>query len=309
MAWLVARFSLGIFLICSSLAPAASAKWKYWRTGNAEDSSAVPRTGFALMGGGAKQEAAFQFLCERTNGRDFLILRAQTEDEYAETVNKEIFAMCPLNSVATIVFDDRENADDSKVVEIIDQAETIFIAGGDQSNYVRFWQDTPVQNALNRHIAAGKPIGGSSAGLAVLGEFSFSSMIDTIPSPEASLREQGHTLARLSAYPAARGCNHGHAFCETRPHGAAAGVYGANFGRWLVEGSAVDCRRGECGGAAGSGRHGESHWRGCRVFPGSEKSSGDLPQKRTTSVCRDFGAPGRRWRCFQRKSMGRRKRR
>jgi hypothetical protein len=36
-----------------------------------------------------------------------------------------------------------------------------------------------------RHIASGKPIGGSSAGLAVLGEFSFSSMIDTIHSPAA----------------------------------------------------------------------------------------------------------------------------
>ena len=198
MTWLVARLSLAVFLICSSLAPAASAKWKYWRTGNSEDSSAVPRTGFALMGGGAKQEAAFQFLCARTNGGDFLILRAQTEEAYAESVNKEMFAMCPLNSVATIVFDDRENADDSKVVEIIDHAETIFIAGGDQSNYVRFWQDTPVQNALNRHIAAGKPIGGSSAGLAVLGEFSFSSMIDTILSPEALADPYGNkvTLSR-----------------------------------------------------------------------------------------------------------------
>ncbi len=42
-----------------------------------------------------------------------------------------------------------------------------------------------MQEALNRHIAAGKPIGGSSAGLAILGEFSFSSMIDTIHSPDA----------------------------------------------------------------------------------------------------------------------------
>src|SRR5262249_15957474 len=64
-------------------------------------------------------------------------------------------------------------------------AESIFFAGGDQSNYVRFWQDTPVQDALNKHIAAGKPIGGSSAGLAILGEFSFVSIIDTIHSPEA----------------------------------------------------------------------------------------------------------------------------
>ncbi len=137
------------------------------------------------MGGGGKQDAAFKFLCERANGGDFLILRADTEDDYVKKVNEETKAICPLNSVATIVFTDREDSDDPKVAKIIEEAESIFIAGGDQSNYVRFWQDTPVQDALNRSIAAGKPIGGNSAGLAILGEFSFASMIDTIHSPDA----------------------------------------------------------------------------------------------------------------------------
>ena len=175
-----------VFLILSFLLPCtSSAKWKYFRTGNAADSSAIPRGGFALMGGGAQQDPAFKFLCERANHGDFLILRANTEDDYAQQVNKEINALCPLNSVATIVFSERDDSDDPKVAAIIQQAEAIFLSGGDQANYVRFWQDTPVQDALNRHIAAGKPIGGSSAGLAVLAEFSFSSMIDTIHSPEA----------------------------------------------------------------------------------------------------------------------------
>jgi len=109
-------------------------------------------------------------------------------------VNKEIFAMCPLNSAATIVFEEREDSDDETLVQIIDHAEGIFIAGGDQSNYLRFWQDTPVQAALNRHIAAGKPIGGSSAGLAVLGEFSFASIIDTVHSPEALADPYGNKI-------------------------------------------------------------------------------------------------------------------
>lgn len=135
--------------------------------------------------GGGEQDAALRFLCERANGGDFLILRANTEDDYAQKVNEEIRALCPLNSAATIVFSEREDSVDPKLIEYIHQAEAIFIAGGDQSNYLRFWQDTPVEEALNRHIAAGKPLGGSSAGLAVLGEFSFSSMIDTIHSPEA----------------------------------------------------------------------------------------------------------------------------
>ena len=44
------------------------------------------------------------------------------------------------------------------------------------------------------HIAAGKPIGGSSAGLAVLGEFSFASIIDTIHSPEALADPYGNKI-------------------------------------------------------------------------------------------------------------------
>jgi cyanophycinase len=181
-------------LALAFLAPAACAKWKYFRTGNAADSAAKPKAGFALMGGGAQQDPAFLFLCERTNGGDFLILRANTEDDYARKVNEQIKGICPLNSVATIVFSDREDSDDPKVVQIIEQAEVIFFAGGDQANYVRFWQDTPVQDALNRHIAAGKPIGGSSAGLAILGEFSFASIIDTIHSPEALADPYGNKV-------------------------------------------------------------------------------------------------------------------
>jgi cyanophycinase len=173
-------------------------KWKYFRTGNAADGTAKPQAGFALMGGGAKQEPAFRFLCERTNGGDLLILRANTDDADAKEENEDIKKLCPLNSVATIVFAGRDDSDDPKIVELIDHAETIFFAGGDQSNYVRFWQDTPVQDALNRHIAAGKPVGGSSAGLAILGQFSFSSMIDTIHSPEALNNPYGNkvTLTR-----------------------------------------------------------------------------------------------------------------
>jgi cyanophycinase len=189
------RTSFFLFWVAAAfLAPTASAKWKYFRTGNVADSTAKPKAGFALMGGGAQQDPAFLFLCERANGGDFLILRANTEDDYAKQVNEEVKALCPLNSAATIVFTDRKDSDDPKVVQIIEQAEAIFFAGGDQSNYVRFWQDTPVQDGLNRHIAAGKPIGGSSAGLAILGEFSFASIIDTIHSPEALADPYGNKV-------------------------------------------------------------------------------------------------------------------
>ena len=144
--------------------------------------------------GGGEQDAALKFLCERANGGDFLILRANTEDDSAQNVNEEIRALCPLNSAATIVFSEREDSDDPKLLEHIVQAQAIFIAGGDQANYVRFWQDTPVEEAINRHILAARPIGGSSAGLAVLGEFSFSSMIDTLHSPDALADPYGNKV-------------------------------------------------------------------------------------------------------------------
>src|SRR5450432_4180791 len=193
----ISKFMI-LLLAALTLAANAPAKWKYFRAGNAADSTATPRPGFALMGGGDHLEAAYHFLCDRANHGDFLVLRADTEDDYAQQVNKEIAAVCPLNSASTIVFSDREDSDDPKLIAIIEQAEAIFFAGGDQSNYVRFWQDTPVQDALNRHIAAGKPIGGSSAGLAILGEFSFASIIDTIHSPEALADPYGNqvTLSR-----------------------------------------------------------------------------------------------------------------
>ena len=124
-----ALLSLALLLLPS----AASAKWKYFRAGNPSDSTAVPKPAFVLMGGG-EQDPALKFLCERANGGDFLILRANTEDEYAQKVDEEIRALCPLNSAATIVFSEREDSDDPKLVERISQAGAIYIAGGDQSN-------------------------------------------------------------------------------------------------------------------------------------------------------------------------------
>jgi cyanophycinase-like exopeptidase len=46
----------------------------------------------------------------------------------------------------------------------------LFIAGGDQSDYVNFWKGTPVQDAIHA-VAERAPVGGTSAGLTILGEF------------------------------------------------------------------------------------------------------------------------------------------
>ena len=127
-----------------------------------------------MMGGGSDLDEAFRWLCNKGNGGDFLILRATADDEYNPYVKK----LCKANSVATLIIPNHDAAMDPVVAEIISKAEAVFIAGGDQSNYVRGWQGTPVEKAINDNIAAGKPIGGTSAGLAVLGEFVYGCMKD-----------------------------------------------------------------------------------------------------------------------------------
>ncbi|MGZ5246247.1 MAG: cyanophycinase, partial [Flavitalea sp.] len=51
----------------------------------------------------------------------------------------------------------------------IRNAEMLFITGGDQSNYMRFWRDTKVEDAINYLMNVKKvPVGGTSAGCAIL---------------------------------------------------------------------------------------------------------------------------------------------
>jgi cyanophycinase len=114
-------------------------------------------------------------MCERSGGGDFLVVRATGDDDY----NPYISGLCKLNSVATLVIPNKEAAEDPRVAEIIAQSEALFISGGDQSNYIKYWQGTPVQKAINQLVKRGVPIGGTSAGLAVMGQFIFSAMNDS----------------------------------------------------------------------------------------------------------------------------------
>jgi cyanophycinase len=138
-----------------------------------------------MMGGGSDLDEAFQWLCGKANGGDFLILRAHGGADY----NSYVASLCKVNSVATLIISNREAAQEPRVAEIIGQAEAIFIAGGDQSRYVNFWKGTPVEDAMNAHVAAGKPIGGTSAGLAVLGQFVYGCLEDKPNDADLTSRE------------------------------------------------------------------------------------------------------------------------
>lgn len=122
------------------------------------------------------------WLCQRSGGGDFLVIRASGTDAY----NPYVQSLCHENSVATLIIPSRYAANDPFVAQTISSAAAIFITGGDQANYINFWRDTPVQRALNDAIHRGIPIGGTSAGLAVLGEFAYTAQNDSANRPDLS---------------------------------------------------------------------------------------------------------------------------
>jgi cyanophycinase len=177
------RYSFSVFIASIRFAPvilvcafsvAHAQSYKYFRLGNPSDIETKAKFGIAMMGGGTDLDEAFQWLCSKGNGGDFLVLRASGDDDYNSYLN----ALCKANSVATLILPDRAAAEDPAVAEIIRKAEVVFISGGDQANYIRGWKDTLVEKAINDGIAAGKPIGGTSAGLAVEGEFVYGALGD-----------------------------------------------------------------------------------------------------------------------------------
>jgi cyanophycinase len=187
MTGFVLRGSTALFPVFIAIAAHASAQapakpYQYFRIGNPGDVKAKSEAGFALIGGGKDLDPAFQWMCHRSGGGDFLILRATGGDAY----NPYVQSICHQNSVATLVIPDRRAASDPFVAQTIASAEAIFISGGDQANYINFWKGTPVEGALNAAIHRGVPIGGTSAGLAVQGEFIYSAQNDPPDGPDLS---------------------------------------------------------------------------------------------------------------------------
>jgi cyanophycinase len=173
------------FVLCGGAAASFAADFEYIRQGNPQDLQTHAEAGIAMMGGGTDLDEAFRWLCAKANGGDFLILRAHGSADY----NPYVAGLCKTNSVATLIIPSRKAAQEERVAEIIGQAEAIFIAGGDQSRYVNFWKGTPVQDAISAHVAAGKPIGGTSAGLAVLGQFVYGCLEDKPEDADLTSRE------------------------------------------------------------------------------------------------------------------------
>ena len=151
-------------------------------SGNAQQSPNLS-AGLVLMGGGTDVDAAFQWMCQRAGGGDFLVIRTTGTDAY----NPYIQQLCPqMDSVETIIITTLTGANSAYVSTQIQNAEALWIAGGDQSTYVSLWRGTAVQNGVNFLMnSKGAPVGGTSAGLAVLSEFIYTGAVGSVTSSQA----------------------------------------------------------------------------------------------------------------------------
>ena len=189
--------------------PDTSAAYSYSFVGNPELASSVTgRTdpSFILMGGGPDVDEAFRWMIQQagvtpaTGGR-LVVIRATGDGAYnpyiyysnkgKSTASRDIVdgwvggASLGLTSVETLVIPSAAAANAAAVNTIVGRADAVWIAGGDQSHYIKYWKGQKLEKTLNALMEKNVPVGGTSAGLAVLGGFDFTAINGTVTSAQA----------------------------------------------------------------------------------------------------------------------------
>jgi cyanophycinase-like exopeptidase len=174
--------------------------YTYYPTGNPSAPVATtvtpkPQSSIVLMGGGPDVTPAFRWMIQQAgvtpgSGGRFVVIRASGADGYnpfiwytntdadrtVDPVGDEVFVggrAMGLSSVETLVISSQSAANDANVLAIVNRANALFIAGGDQSQYVNYWKGTALESAIRNLHAKHVPIGGTSAGMMVLGNFDY----------------------------------------------------------------------------------------------------------------------------------------
>lgn len=169
----------------------------YPPAGNAKPSSITPRgPGLVLMGGGTDVDAAFRWMGSVAAGTpageagDVVVLRASGDNEY----DTYIHGLAHFNSVRTILLPPcAQRTEVARAAAIVSRAQNVFFAGGDQADYV-IWKGGPLAAAVQRVYDRGGIVGGTSAGLAILGQYAFDAVAgdrthdvhtaDAVPDPK-----------------------------------------------------------------------------------------------------------------------------
>jgi cyanophycinase-like exopeptidase len=157
-------FVVVVVSVCFMEAAASAARklsvstphYELWRYGAKTNVKVSHLPGAVLIGGGPDCQAAFEHFILNANGGDMVVMRASGDDAYNDWIfglSLDNPALKPLNSITTIKWNGRQASFDADVINVIRNAAAVFFAGGDQSMYLDFWSQTPIQSILQVCVA------------------------------------------------------------------------------------------------------------------------------------------------------------
>lgn len=190
------KYLFTVIAILFTVKPFGVCAQQFYRVGAEENITTEPEFGILLAGGASDNDDGMTWLIEKANGGDVVVLRASGGDLYNDYIYSDLGV--EVNSVTSIVIIGSSQANNPAVCEAVEQSEVIFLAGGDQWYYYDEWKGTCLHHAINQHVnEKGGAIGGTSAGLAVLGEVVFTAQNGTLTSEQA-LGNPYHNRVTLS---------------------------------------------------------------------------------------------------------------
>ena len=153
-------------------------------TGDTANVNVTTKGGVCLMGGATESDDAMRWFLQQAGGGDIVVIRSTCSYGYNAYLYSHLGAA--VNSVESIVINSTAAANDPYVIRRIREADGLWLAGGDQADYVNFWKNSPMRDAINYLILQKKAVvGGTSAGMAILGGAYFSAVAGSVTSAEA----------------------------------------------------------------------------------------------------------------------------
>lgn len=134
--------------------------------------------GVVLIGGGEFPKESIKWAADHSSGGYFSVIGCYSANESKWKKRLEGY------DFQLIVLGSREDASNPCNLQIVRDSAVIFLDGGNQYDYVTLIGGTPLNAVVNECIKRGTPIGGTSAGMAVLSEYYFSAKYDTVSSEE-----------------------------------------------------------------------------------------------------------------------------
>ncbi|MDQ3048082.1 MAG: T9SS type A sorting domain-containing protein [Bacteroidota bacterium] len=180
----VLKTGLIFFLLFTDSRFSLSQSYTSYFTGDTSNVTTITEGGTVLMGGATENDNAMIWFLQHSGGGDIVVIRASGSSGYNTYLYSSLGI--PVNSVETIVFNNATASYDPYVINQIRNAEALWIAGGDQWDYVSYWKNSPIDTAINYLINDKKiPVGGTSAGMAVLGAIVFTAQNGSVTSATA----------------------------------------------------------------------------------------------------------------------------